>query len=424
MSEACSPDNFIDVSFYYMIASALQRRVWVGDVRNAIYPNLFVILCGPPGVGKGVVIKQVERILRHHKREKGQTILGVYKPETDEDKRMLAFDQSSNAAKDLASNKEDLLLIPVAANKTTLEKLINSMASSVRAFCYKKVDETGAVKLGHDMQSALCFCLEEIASLLKTQTHDTVNFLLQAYDCGDYRYETIKREEDMIKNSCLNFFGGATPAWLQRSFGQEILTEGFSSRCWFIYGERNRKEVLFVKNYTPEQIAAYEDILVHIKRLTTLHGKVTLTKEAEELLRNWWVNINPTQRPNKSSKLLSYYSRKNLHVIKLATGIHFADNYDMYINAAECQQALDFLARWEKDMHLALSVGQVNPLAKVVDDVLKFISMQGGETNKRTLLLEFFERLPNGEADLDQLLTELQTMNKVKPENGRWRIIK
>ena len=46
------------------IAAAVERKVWVRTMGSTLYPNLFTILVGPPGIGKGVAIHPAERILR------------------------------------------------------------------------------------------------------------------------------------------------------------------------------------------------------------------------------------------------------------------------------------------------------------------------------------------------------------------------
>lgn len=424
MKDVTSPDNYITCGFYYMISAALQRRVWIGSPRQPIFPNVYIILCGDPGVGKGLVIKQVESILRFHKRKAGQAVIGDIKPDSKDEDALIQRAQVENDVKDsIQKAKDELLLIPVAPSATTYEKLVSSMASSVRAYCYRTTDSDGKSKLGHGYQSSLCFCLEEISSLFKSHTHDLVNFLLQAYDCGDYRYETLSRGEDIIKNCCLSFFGGTTPDFIARSFGTEILGQGFSSRTWFIYAPKNRKEVLFIEDFTPEQEAARNDILAHVKKLTGLYGQVRLEPDALIFMKEWWENINPTKKANASPRLIPYYSRKQLHVLKLAAGIHFADKLDMTITLDECQSALALLESWEMDMHHALCVGDKNPLSELSRGIQKYLG-RNGPTGEKDLFIEFYEKCPESQKSLQQSLSELKAMGKIDLDGRtlKWRV--
>ena len=70
-SGSASPDNYLDWGYRYLIAACLQRRVWLSASHAPCYPNIYPILVGRPGVGKGQCIRLVDDILRHHKLEAG-----------------------------------------------------------------------------------------------------------------------------------------------------------------------------------------------------------------------------------------------------------------------------------------------------------------------------------------------------------------
>ena len=46
------------------IAGVLERKVWVRTMNMELYPNLYVVLTGPPGVGKTVATSLVEDLWR------------------------------------------------------------------------------------------------------------------------------------------------------------------------------------------------------------------------------------------------------------------------------------------------------------------------------------------------------------------------
>ena len=59
-----SPNLYIDWGFYFLISSCLQRRLWTSQGINAIYPNLFMLLVGPPACGKSRLISMISDILQ------------------------------------------------------------------------------------------------------------------------------------------------------------------------------------------------------------------------------------------------------------------------------------------------------------------------------------------------------------------------
>ena len=63
-----SPDSYINFAFYAMVAAACERRIWLTTSKGTLYPNLYTVLVGTPGVGKGQVIKPVLEVLREFKK--------------------------------------------------------------------------------------------------------------------------------------------------------------------------------------------------------------------------------------------------------------------------------------------------------------------------------------------------------------------
>ena len=414
MNGFSSPDCYIDFGFYYMVNACLQRRVWVGPSHAPCYPNMYVILTGEPAVGKGLVIKQVANVIKHHKMEDPKDFGSKNLPTTPVDidtvgklqVESVAKEDYENAIKHEAGNNpedkkqvklyEKPLKIPVAADATTYEALTRSMSRAYRRKAYTKYDEklqkNVPASYGH---SSLCFCLEEISSLFRKKTEDIVNFLLVAYDCGDYTYDTKTQGTDKIRKCCLNFFGGTTPNFMHSSFNDSLINEGFSSRCFFIFASCNRIRPLWIPELTEEQKQCYEEILAHTSKLTNLYGHVDFTEEANTFLENWWNEFQQGNRPNTNVKLNPYYGRKKVHVLKMAMAIHFGESTEMIIGIDSAKRALEVLAEQEKKMHYCLGLDRTNPLANATDKVYKYIeNLRGKTVSFKPLLAEFWQILP------------------------------
>lgn len=426
MSDICSPDSYIDYGFYYMISATLQRRVWLGSEMSPLFPNLYVILVGEPGIGKGLVIKQVASILKHWKKS-AATITKPHSAESPEQLAALTDQQRDTAGSapfttsgETVKRAEEPLLIPVAADACTYEALVRALADSSRCHSYPKppVDENSRTTTGHYIHCSLCFCLEEMSSLFRKKTEDLVNFLLVAYDCGDYNYETKHQGKDNIRKCCLNFFGGTTPHFMQTVFGDELLTEGFASRTMFIYETSNRFNRFDIPEFTKEQLAARQAIVDHVLAISRLYGKVTYTAEAYEYMKHWYEHIHPAGRPNNSLKLKAYYARKNIHVQKMAMAVHFADKTTLQLDLEDCQKALAILEATEKRMHYALDFQGKNPLNPVAKRIVQFIQAAGPQKFTE-LLSEFFEDVNEGELnDVISFLVGTNRMVIIPDPNG------
>jgi hypothetical protein len=426
MSGFVSPDNYIDFGFYYLISAALQRRVWTGPDHSRLYPNLYIVLVGEPGIGKGLVVKQVAEFLRHHKLpEPSASKKHEAKAITEVDKEMMeevlkqdyararAAEGSSGGKDEKEKSYEKPLLFPVAADATTYEALTAAIAKSLRRINYKEFDASVNKEIMKIYtHSSLCFCLEEISSLFRKHSEDLVHFLIVTYDCGDYTKDTKTQGKDRIKKCCLNFFGGTTPAFMQKTFDDELINEGFASRTFFIFASQNRKNSLFIPDLSPEQQQYKKDLLDHIEKLSTLYGKVTIDKDTERWLENWWDNAQFT-RANLSFRMNPYYARKNIHLFKMAMAVHFGESYEMHIPKWCFEKALDILSDEERKMHFALGLDSGNPLAGPAKNIVSFLTASGKKT-KKEILAEFWESVPNGEQSIEDILNFLMAMGTVK----------
>lgn len=435
MREVSSPQAFIDVGFYYMIAAALQRRVWSNADHQKLYPNIYPILVGDPGVGKGLVIKPVLAMLQKHKLEdRLAKTIDLSNTEAVAAAAVEAADYASDSQSKVKTPRPRLR-IPIGANCTTYESLVNTCAESVRRINYKRYDAK-LQKYVPDIysHSSLAFALEEMSSLFHKDSSKVVQFLITAYDCGDYHYKTKTAGEDYVKSCCLNFLGGTTPAFIERSFRDDILNDGFASRAWFIYAPRNRFYRLESPPLTDEQKRAQEQLEAHILKLTKLYGYIPLAPDALAWFKNWWEveQASPTyQRPNTDPKLDSYYSRKNIHVWKLAMLMHFAENAEVgedgtsprdEITLETVKAAKAKLEEWEMSMHLALNFGGANPLHRVATKIARFLKNKTGMTTDE-LMCQFWADIeaPDKQGAMSDILNYLRQSGKIALEEKTMR---
>lgn len=436
MEWVISPDCYIDFSYYSMICMALQRRVWGGPAHKALYPNIYTILVGDPSVGKGLPIIEVTDILKFHKLERTQRVNQL-------DPNIKKLDASDQKAAETIHNEgvreeekteeeftkrikiasEPPLIIPIAPDSTTYQSLVHRMSKSIRRKSVYATRPDGTQYLDIYTHTSLAFLLEEISSLFRKNMNELINFLIKSYDSGDYTYETISREQDRIRRCCLNMLGGTTPGFMQYCFDDQLISDGFSSRTFFIFANKNRKRMIRLPELTTSQIEAREDIIKHVGLLATLYGHVKYTDEAWEFLETWWQKAEH-ERPNISIKLNPYYGRKNIHIQKLAMALHFSESTEMLIGVDTFKKALHILGPEEKKMHYALGFSKNNPLAGPADKVLKFICRNGSRFTFEELLAELSLDMPSRDMQNDmeivlRLLEARGDIMTIKAEDPR-----
>jgi len=253
---------------------------------------------------------------------------------------------------------------------------------------------------------------------MRKRTNDTINYLLGLYDCPfDYEYVTKTNGKDRVRKGCLNLIAGTTPSFMQSTFDEKLMDEGFASRTFYIYAMRNRKNQFWIPPLTTEQESFKLELLDHIKKLTELYGQIKISPETAKFLDEWWDDTeqNRHKRANKSLKLVPYYARKNIHVQKIAMALHFSDSTEMEIPLETFKKAITVLDSEEKMMHLALTLEGTNALSKVARKLLEMLT--NGEKDYVNLHAETFEIIDR--KGLDECLEFLSLTNQITSESKR-----
>lgn len=419
-----SPQNYIDWGWRFIIASALQRRCWYGSDHMPVYPNMYIVLVGKAGVGKGIVITPATELLKHHKKKDFSTV-----KESSTDQEKFVISQTEKANLDSANEAEmkvkgggekvEPVLFPYAPDATTFEALVEGMSKSGRRINYDYFDVKGDKQLGIYFHCSMYFSLPELASLLRKRTEDTVNYLLGVYDCPlNYEYKTKTRGEARVRRGCLNLIAGTTPSFMETVFDDQLIDQGFSSRTFFIFAPKNRKNVAFPEPLTKEQTEHKDELLNHIKNLAKLYGRVTVEPETVEWIQNWWneTENNKHLRSNISPKLEAYYARKQIHMIKVAMVEHFSESLSMTMSLETVKRACAILEKEEKNMHMALTFEGSNPLGKLTDRIGEYLKTKKLDSFVG-LTIEFWKDLPDGAKSMTEILAHLITRGEVEEEN-------
>lgn len=375
-----SPTVFIQWPLYFLIGSALQRRVWIGEEGGLqIFPNIYVIAVGPPGCGKtlpaALGLKFVSDVHDPDPRN--------VDPETQIPQRMF----------------------PVAPDSTTLQALTQALAKNVKIFRYKDGENEKIYA-----SSPMLFLCEEFSVLLRHDTEDVVSFLLQGYDARDYKRATKHCGNDFIKNVCISLYACTTLDFLRRGVATSLISEGFSGRCIFLWAETKRFRKAFIE-LDKDQIESRKIVVKQFEQLSKLYGKVTFSPEAKAAFIQWYEHDFEESKVNRDPQLGHYYERKKVHLYKMSMICHFLEKTSMTIDLEDFQKAQKALAISEIHMHRALASTTRNPLFQYTGDIESMIA-KNGVASLRKLRLMFGQHLSLDE--IDSVMTYLESVNKVK----------
>lgn len=401
-----SPDSFITMGYYAMIGAALQRRVWTGSEQVPIYANQYNVLVGPPSVGKTLILILVKKCLTQH-------MLFPRKISTEQ------AQQLQNAAENLSEPANDAikkmtnppLMLPMAADSTTFESLVQELALATRTHRFEYQLADGSMKKELYFHNSICFALSELSDLFKKKVEDIIRFLQTTYDCQDFRHRTKTQGEDCIVHCCVNMLACATPKFIRDSIAHNLLGEGMASRIVFVYEEHPRHRNYDIPNWDESQQESYDIIIRRIKDLNKLYGRVTMTAECHEFARWWYENEHVVNRVNKSELLEDYYGRMRIHMDKLAMASHFGNSDDMVMQKESMETAIYTLQGIEAKMHLALTHAGKNPLYEISQNLMRWMKDKK-EATQAEMTIQFIQDLPRPHTQSIVEILEILTMTK------------
>src|SRR6267154_5637892 len=237
-----SPDIFRQWAAIGILSGVMERRLWVHTKGSNLYPNLYTILVGPPGVGKSAVLSQVERFLR--------------------------------AVPD----------IHVAPSSVSAASLVDSLVLSNRKIV-RPNDVPSFVQFHY-----LTAVASELGVFLPVYDPLFMNSLTKFYDGEHYeeRRRTGKTTHTKIEHPHLSIIGGTTPSYLNSFLPEGGWDQGFTSRTIFVYsGEQPFNELFGDESQYSELQKIYLDLLHDLKSISGLYGRFEWAPEAVLAISAW-----------------------------------------------------------------------------------------------------------------------------------------
>ena len=291
-----SPEIFRRWAAISIIAGALERRVWVRTLGSDLYPNLYILLVAPPGVGKTEVTWRV--------RDFWKAV-----PE-----------------------------LHIAHSSVTKAALIDNLAESTRSIM--RPQSVPAVVT----YNSLNISINELGVLIPAYDSEFMNILTDLYD-GKH-YSEKRRSKNLtieIDRPHLNLLGGCTPSYLASTLPEGAWDQGFTSRTILIYsGEPILRDLFAEEEVKEEEKKVLEEKLVAISEI---YGKFTFTEEASQEINNWHLLGGPPQPDHP--RLFHYNTRRTVHALKLAMIAAISESLDLIIRIEHVQRAIDWLIEAE-----------------------------------------------------------------------------
>ena len=270
-----APSAYVIWSAISVISAVLKKRVWVQRGTYKVFPNQYIVLVGPPGVGKGTAIHPAHSFIKD------------FKP------------QLSNYLSD----------------RITAPKIIEKLANGFDA----PQVLNGQVVVAKE--STCCLQATELATFLGSSDWMT-SFLCDTWDRNEFEYDTKNKGTSHIKDMCVSLIGACTPDFIRKINGTRNATDaingGFTARTMFVFANEKSKKLAWPvalenTNGGKETIA---NLRHDLELISQVKGEFSFDQEAHFEWIKFYNSINHT---DSDSDVVRYFkSRQDVHVMKVA----------------------------------------------------------------------------------------------------------
>jgi len=280
-----------------VLASVMERKIWTETRRGILYPNLYVILVGVPGVGKSVVVGTCEKMLR-------------------------ALEE-----------------IKICPHSVTAAALVDALAEAERKIVHPYYFKFNSLQV----------VSSELQNFFPSYETELTGMLTKFYDCEFY--EHLRRTGKLhikIEAPQLSILGGTTPAYLNGLFPEGAWSQGFTSRTIFIYADRNENHnSIFGTSEDDEYFKQlFEDHVHDLKEIMHLVGKVQWNDAAMKATDAW---MRAGEKPvPEHGRLASYNTRRTTMLLKLSLIASISRNSSMEVIEEDFDTAKGWLFEAER----------------------------------------------------------------------------
>ena len=326
------------------ISSCLGRKSFLPFGISPMFPNLFVLLVGPPATRKGTAMKYMKRNLK-------------------------ASTKIMFGPTDTGGKKQGLITAFEKGMSTEEEQELENLLSSSEGLSANDMLETiGNIEFNIDPanNNFLCITASEFTSLTGEGNAEFLVFLQEMYDGEDYVYQ-LKKESKILIDPLMVLIGCTTPTNISNSLPAAAIGQGFTSRVLLVFSDSKYKRIAKPPTL-PEKLGAkikeiYSEIYYNFQ------GPFKETETSEKLSETIYNRTSDIA----DHRFIYYSERRHTHLLKVAMCLAAA-RLSQTIDVQDVQFADELLKYTEHYMPEALGEFGMSPLAKSKQKLIDFLN--------------------------------------------------
>ena len=348
------PDKFLTWSAFSLIGAVLKNRVFIKDGLITLFPNQYIVLVSPPGIGKGTAI---------------------------------------NFSWGLLKAKAVNPLVNIVQDRVTAPKILERIATGWNSSIPQIVNNQ--VVIGGTQDHTCTICSTELRVLISASDW-MLEFLCESWDRNSYDYDTKNKGTSIVKSMCTSLIAGTVPHYLQ-NLERDInlsINGGFTSRCLFIFADAPSKNLPLPPpiDSNPQSLLlkkCIENDLEHIS--FNLSGEYTYNTEARIKFENFLTSIR-SNNTYDSEPMLNFKSRIRSHVLKLAMVISAARKDSLIIEGIDMDNSIAYVKSVVIDLEKIFSGTGESELAPAMAKVQGYIE-KNGIASKKELMKHLYRHM-------------------------------
>lgn len=300
-----APDSYVIWSAVSVVSAVLKKKVWVKRGPYKIYPNQYIVLVGPPGVGKGTAVTPAHAFIKNHKPA-------------------------------LSNYLNDRVTAPEIINKLSDGFATTSIVN-------------GTIVAGKE--STAVINAMELSTFLGASDWMT-SFLCQTWDQGEFEYGTKNKGSNKITDMCISLIGACTPDFIRKINGKQNASDaingGFTARTLFVFANEKSKDLpwpialedlnVVRSNRGRTGKETVGDLRHDLEQIAHVSGEFTFTQDA---IYQWEIFYKSIKHNDHDSDVIRYFkSRQNIHVLKVAMCLAAAHSDALIINLWDLNTAI------------------------------------------------------------------------------------
>lgn len=284
------------------LASVVSRRVWLDLGYFRVYPNLYVILVGPPGTKKTTAMVVTRKLV--------QSI-------------------------------DDVPFAPEALTKEALQLELATQQRSINDLPEEFADMRN--------YAPLTIIVTELSNFLGRDSMNMIDFLTTIYDYdGIFQSKTKNKGNVSIENPCLSLLACTTPDWITFYLKGDIISGGFSRRCIFVY-ETEEGPPVPIPEVTAAQRLAFDAAVNYGRSLKSVSGPFRWDEDCKEFYKDWYVNMRSSSSIIDDT-VVGYHRSKHIQALKVAMLLSLSESSRLVLELSHFKGALDLLELVEGNM--------------------------------------------------------------------------